>query len=225
MLSKLPTKPKEFVMLERGNQKLVEVLKKGCLSPEKLILKEGAAIMFTKNNVKAGYVNGTLGTVEYFQPDSGLPVVITRTGERVVVEQAEWTLQDGGRVLAQVNQIPLRLAWAITVHKSQGMSMDEAVMDLSQVFEYGQGYVALSRVRQLKGVHLLGWNERAFMVHPEVLVKDQDFRSASDAAALAFKKLKQPELNKMFANFIRASGGIPDAEPEKKERKRKVRHL
>ena len=73
-----------------------------------------------------------------------------------------------GRIRARVTQLPLRLAWAITVHKSQGMSMDEAVMDLRQVFEYGQGYVALSRVRRLTGLYLLGYNQRTFEVHPEV---------------------------------------------------------
>ena len=62
--------------------------------------------------------------------------------------------------------MPLRLAWAITVHKSQGMSLDAAVIDLSRAFEYGQGYVALSRVRELVGLHLLGLNERALRVHP-----------------------------------------------------------
>ena len=85
------------------------------------------------------------------------------------------------RVLARITQVPLRLGWAITVHKSQGMSLDAAVMDLSGAFEYGQGYVALSRVRSLEGLHLLGWNERALQVHPAVLRKDFEFRAASNA--------------------------------------------
>ncbi|MEK9185054.1 MAG: helicase C-terminal domain-containing protein, partial [Patescibacteria group bacterium] len=70
--------------------------------------------------------------------------------------------------------------WAITVHKSQGMSLDEATMDLSSVFEFGQGYVALSRVRRLSGLHLLGWNEQTFRVHPDVLIKDAEFRAQSE---------------------------------------------
>jgi len=74
---------------------------------------------------------------------------------------------------------------AITVHKSQGMSLDAAVMDLSGAFEYGQGYVALSRVRSLEGLHLLGWNARALEVHPAVLRKDFEFRAASNALSAA----------------------------------------
>ena len=78
--------------------------------------------------------------------------------------------------------MPLRLALAITVHKSQGMSLDAAVIDLSRAFEYGQGYVALSRLRSLAGLHLLGLNERALRVHPLAVEKDAEFRAASEAA-------------------------------------------
>ena len=129
-------------------------------------------------------------------------------------------MEDNGRVLASIEQLPLRLAWAIPVHKSQGMSMDEEVMDLSAVFEYGQGYVALSRVRRLAGVHLLGWNERAFMVHPEVLRKDEEFRVSSEAYRQAFAKLPYSELQTMWDNFIKASGGtVAGAEPRHRQPK------
>ena len=70
----------------------------------------------------------------------------------------------------------------MTVHKSQGMSLDAAVIDLSKAFEYGQGYVALSRLRELSGLHLLGLNERALRVHPIAVEKDAEFRAASAAA-------------------------------------------
>jgi ATP-dependent DNA helicase PIF1 len=73
----------------------------------------------------------------------------------------------------------------MTVHKSQGMSLDAAVIDLSRAFEYGQGYVALSRLRSLAGVHLLGLNERALCVHPLAVEKDEEFRAASEAARSA----------------------------------------
>ncbi len=81
--------------------------------------------------------------------------------------------------------MPLRLAWAKTVHKSQGMSLDEAVIDLAKAFEYGQGYVALSRLRSLAGLHLLGLNERALRVHPAAVEKDAEFRAASETAQTA----------------------------------------
>lgn len=223
-LAKINGEAREFVMQTHGIAPLVEVLKKGCLSPEKLLLKVGAAVMFTKNNIANGFVNGTLGVVEGFAP-TGDPEVRVRDGRLVLASRVEWNLQEGRTVLAQISQVPLRLAWAITVHKSQGMSLDAAVMDLSKVFEYGQGYVAISRVRSLAGVHLLGLNERALQMHPQVLVQDTDFRLASEAAALAFGKLSSDELSSMNAHFISACGGMaPEpvvarvTKPKKKKR-------
>jgi len=206
-LARMPGKPESFSMSTRGPKALVESLKKGCLSPENLQLKKGSAVMFTKNNLPQGFVNGTLGIVEDFVRPSGNPVIRTRDGNRIEAEPLEWVLKENDQTLATIEQIPLRLAWAITVHKSQGMSLDEATMDLSSVFEYGQGYVALSRVRRFSGVHLLGYNERAFQIHPEILKKDKEFRSASDDIAQAFSKLSDKELKKMLNNFVVACGG------------------
>ncbi|OGE80798.1 MAG: hypothetical protein A3H72_00210 [Candidatus Doudnabacteria bacterium RIFCSPLOWO2_02_FULL_48_8] len=206
-LNQLPGQPRTFAMRQKGRPKLVEVLKRTCLSPERLILKPKAAVMFTKNNPREGFVNGTLGLVAGFDSQSGYPIVKTHTGQKIHVEPMDWTVEDNGRVLATITQLPLRLAWAITVHKSQGMSLDAAVMDLRAVFEFGQGYVALSRVRSLAGLHLLGWNERTFEVHPEILEADQEFRQASDEAVAVFGRLEAKELKKMHENFIRGSGG------------------
>src|SRR5205085_2152805 len=108
-------------------------------------------------------------------------------------------------------------AWAITVHKSQGMSMDSAIMDLSDVFEYGQGYVALSRVRRLSGLHILGWNERTFKVHPDVLAKDEELHIKSEEAQEAFQKIPKNELQKMHDNFIVAGGGNLNVIPRKQK--------
>jgi ATP-dependent exoDNAse (exonuclease V) alpha subunit len=83
-------------------------------------------------------------------------------------------------ILASMTQVPLRLAWAMTVHKSQGMTLDAAVIDLDRAFAHGQGYVALSRVRSADGLHLVGWNSYALRVHPDVLVKDAEFRRESE---------------------------------------------
>ena len=223
MLAKIVGETHTFSMKERGKTALVEALKKGCLSPAELKLKKGAKVMFTKNDQNGVFVNGTLGEVVDFDAFSEYPIVLTKDGRKVTAEPMEWSVVEDGRMLASVEQVPLRLAWAITVHKSQGMSMDEAVMDLSQIFEYGQGYVALSRVRRLSGVYLLGYNERAFQVHPDVLADDERFRVASDEAVQGFSALSQEELKNMYDNFILASGGVlgKKKKEDKKEKQKK----
>ncbi len=207
MLETFSGHPVTYIMTSKGAPGLVETLQRGCLSPYNLVLKEGAKIMFTKNNPKEGYVNGTLGTVESFDKYIGMPIVKTNDGRKITVEKMDWSIDENGKSRAKISQLPLRLAWAITVHKSQGMSLDEAVVDLSGVFEFGQGYVALSRVRRLKGLHLLGWNERAFQVHPDVLKEDGVFRASSEAALTAFAEIPPAELQKMHNNFVKACSG------------------
>ncbi len=219
-LRKLPGAFKRHQMVGHGRDLLLQNLKRGCLSPEVLELKEGSAVMFTKNSIQGGFVNGTLGTVVGFEAGTNNPEVEMLSGRRLVVEPLDWNIEDGGRVLATITQVPLRLAWAMTVHKSQGMSMDAAVMDLSQAFEYGQGYVALSRVRRLSGLHLLGINRRALEVHPEIVEKDADFRSNSDDAASTFGSMSSTELSALHTNFVRASGGkMPEGPKTKTLRK------
>ena len=207
-LERLKGDTREFEMESEGPEHLVASLVRGCLSPETLALKPGAAVMCTKNNIKEKFVNGTLGTVSGFDKTNGYPLIRTHGGRSILIEPMDWTVEENGQIKARVRQVPLRLSWAITVHKSQGQSLDAAVMDLSQVFEFGQGYVALSRVRRLAGVHLLGWNEQAFQVHPEVLSTDGEFHVASDEAQEVFAKIGEKELATMHSNFIRAVGGL-----------------
>ncbi len=206
-LGQLQTDSHTYQMEGEGAAALVASLTRSCLSPETLTLKVGAAVMFTKNNPNVGYANGTLGIVIGFDPYSSNPVVETRDGRTITAEPMEWAIEENGKVRARIVQVPLRLAWAMTVHKSQGMSLDAAVMDLSASFEYGQGYVALSRVRTLKGLYLLGWNEKSLQVHPEILEVDNEFKEKSEAARTAFNALPQPELETMHENFILGSGG------------------
>jgi len=207
MLGKLAGEPEVFLMSSLGARPIVEALKKGCLSPEKLCLKVGATVMFTKNNLTDGFVNGTLGTVEKFDGLDGAPIVRTRRGLGIKVKSMDWIIEEREKILAQITQLPLRLAWAITVHKSQGMSMDEAVMDLSGVFEFGQGYVALSRVRRLAGLYLLGWNAKTFLVHPDILAKDEIFRVCSREAQAGLADITEVELIKKHQDFILACEG------------------
>lgn len=206
-LEKIDDQTKVFNMTSTGNDKIVEALKKGCLSPENLELKIGAVVMCTKNNQKERFANGTLGTVIGFEEFSGQPIIKTKSGRSIVIPPMDWVVEENGKIRAQITQTPLRLAWAITVHKSQGMSMDSAIMDLSQVFEFGQGYVALSRVRRLSGLFLLGLNEHAFKVSPDVLEQDIIFKQSSGDAEKVFGKLSASELKKMHENFIITCGG------------------
>jgi ATP-dependent exoDNAse (exonuclease V) alpha subunit len=212
-LAKLPGTYRTYTMTSRGAPILVDTLKRNCLSPETLTLKIGAKVLFTKNDPEGDYVNGTMGEVVDFA-FNGQPIVRLKSGRRLQVEPVEWSIVDGNKKLAEITQLPLRLAWAITVHKSQGMSLDSALMDLSQAFEYGQGYVALSRVRTLKGLYLIGFNQRALEVHPEVLEKDESFREQSETTEEAFGKMPKSELVQMHEDFIRACGGSSVSKPK-----------
>jgi ATP-dependent exoDNAse (exonuclease V) alpha subunit len=206
-LGKMSGQEKHFYMTSTGRDALVAGLKKGCLSPEELVLKRNAVVMFTKNSQTNHYVNGTLGRVVSFDAGSGYPIVEVKSGRHITVEPAEWSVEDGGKKLASVSQIPLRLAWAMTVHKSQGMSLDAAYVDLRSAFVPGQGYVALSRVRTLGGLYLAGYNAEALRVHPLVLEKDEEFRSISDALLTKLDTMSSRELKKLHENFVGAAGG------------------
>lgn len=210
VLAQIHGNARTYTMSCHGPEALTTSLKKWCLSPVELRLKVGAAVMFTKNNQKDGFVNGTLGTIERFSSVTEYPVVRTKYGRRIDTALAEWAVEEDGVARARIIQLPLRLAWAITVHKSQGMSLDEAVVDLSRVFEYGQGYVALSRVRRLSGLFLLGWNERAFQVHPEVLRQDEKFRADSEGTLRALpaliKKASAPVFIKRDPEIVKKGG-------------------
>lgn len=219
-IAKISGFAKTYEMSSTGFAPIVEGLKRNCLSPDTLILKVGARVMFTKNHLEGKYVNGTLGEIVSFSKISGQPIVKTRDGQMIEVTPAEWTIQDGQKIIASIEQLPLRLAWAITVHKSQGMSLDAAVIDLSTAFEYGQGYVALSRVRTLEGLFLSGFNERALEVHPEVLEQDTHFRRASEDAEEAFESMDEEETVAMQKSFLSAIGGKEGSELREKKGER-----
>ncbi|MCU0653260.1 MAG: AAA family ATPase [Candidatus Pacebacteria bacterium] len=177
-LEKLDAKEFRYRMELIGPAALAEKLQKGCLAPANLRLKIGARVMFCKNNFEEGYVNGTLGVVEKLGEERVM--VRVSSGALMDVGPASWHVAEDGDIKAEIVQYPLRLAWAITVHKSQGMSLDAAYVDLRQSFEPGMGYVALSRVRSSKGLALAGFNDMALRVNPEILAFDEKLKQASE---------------------------------------------
>lgn len=212
-LRELSGSAKRFTMDGQGNKQLIQGLVRSCLSPECLELKEEAMVMFTKNNFEAGYVNGTLGRVERFDTADGHPVVRTTDGKKITVTPTNWEIVDDGKVHASISQLPLRLAWAITVHKSQGMSLDAAEIDLSKAFVYGQGYVALSRVRTLMGLKVLGMGPNSLGIDPKIVNVDARFMSESEMADDTFEEMDDEEIERMHTQFVTASGGtIPKEE-------------
>jgi ATP-dependent DNA helicase PIF1 len=176
-LEALPGQSRTFQMQAKGSKAKIEQLSKSLLAPEVLELKVGAEVMFVANNFANGFVNGSRGQVVAFE--AGKPLVRLLGGKKLHVEPHTWSLSEDGRVRAEVTQLPLRLAWAITIHKSQGMSLDAAEIDLSRAFTPGMGYVALSRVRGLDGLYLRGINPMALAMHPQIYEFDASLRHAS----------------------------------------------
>lgn len=178
-LVRLPGKAVNYEMEAFGVPAILNSLKNGCLAPERLSIKKDAMVIFVKNNFEKGYVNGTLGRVSDFDK-WGYPIVTAFDGSEIAAAPETWSVEENSKTLAKITQVPLRLAWAITIHKSQGMTLDAAEINLADAFEKGMGYVALSRVRSLDGMRLLGFNDTALEVHPEILSFDRELRLHSE---------------------------------------------
>lgn len=196
-----PSESKFFkVRRSFGDQKEVDKMIKRYNLPETLELKTGATVILTKNIMTDGGVlaNGSLGKVEGFM--NGIPVVRFNTGYTKLIPHAIYettnkveTIYKGKKhviheVIAQISQIPLKLGYAITVHKSQGQTFDGVELDLSKVFQDGLGYVALSRVRSADHLVITGFNEKAYRVSDlsrkiTVYVKRQALKSRKEFLA------------------------------------------
>jgi hypothetical protein len=172
-----------------GADNYVENLQRSVLAPAVLTLKQGALVMAVKNDPNRRYANGSIGTVTDFEPGTDYPVVSFLNGKVVTMMPDTWELRDGDKKRASISQIPLRLAWAITVHKSQGMTLDAARIDLRKAFVEGMGYVALSRVKKLDNLYLSGINRMALAVSQDAQSIDTELRQRALQAAEQFAHL------------------------------------
>lgn len=207
-LNEIDTESHQFNAVLDGNEKLIETLKSSVRAPEELSLKKNAKVMFVKNNFDMGYINGSLGEVIGFEEDDQqglLPKVKLTDGTTLLVEPETWSIEnESGKAIASFQQIPLRLAWAITIHKSQGMTLEAAEINLTHTFEKGQGYVALSRLKSLSGLRLLGFNQQALELDSLAIKADRRFQELSTEAEANFENV---DLTTQHNAFIRHCGG------------------
>lgn len=152
-----------------GKEKFIESAKKVVPIPETLLLKEGALIMMRKNDITGGlhYVNGSLGYIQDIVDDS-LTIKLF-SGEEIEVGKEKFSYLDGdGIEVISAWNFPVTLAWATTIHKAQGASLDRMIVDLHALWEPGQAYVALSRVRSGSGLMIERWSQTSILAEPLV---------------------------------------------------------
>ncbi len=218
-LDKLDTPAKRYIYSAKGSKKHIEKIFNTSMVIEELVLKKGAIVIFIKNSIEDGYVNGTTGEVIGFNRDK-MPIVKTTTGDKIIVSDDDWLVEDEeGKNIATLSQIPLRLAWAITIHKSQGMTLDAVEIDLSRTFESGQGYVALSRIKNIDGLRLIGLNDMALRVDALILKIDDRIKSASQRAIDEIEKMDNLE-ERTKKHIINLGGTINKIEIAKEKKSR-----
>ena len=152
-------------------EKNEKYLLKNCQAPNELRLKIGAQVMLLANlNFEDGLVNGSRGVVTGFTSSPIIfPIVKFANGREDVIPPHNWTVDQWPVGTVEYWQIPLKLAWAITIHKCQGMTLDKVIISTKGIFAHGQTYVALSRAKSLEGMSLVDFEERTIKTHPKVM--------------------------------------------------------
>lgn len=175
-LKKIPQEEKTFGAQFFGDQNKIELLRKNCLATETLKIKVGAQVMMIKNTYqKEGIINGSLGVVRSFSSKKNYPVVEFANGKIITIAPEEWLIEsfdhDNKQLKTEAGmvQIPLILSWAITIHKSQGLTLDKISCDLAQIFAAGQAYVALSRARNIESVFISSIDFRRITAEPDAV--------------------------------------------------------
>ncbi|CAK0813481.1 unnamed protein product [Prorocentrum cordatum] len=177
-LAKLPGDVHAFRALDRGPRSSLDDFLKSCSAPTVLELKVGAQVVLLKN-LRDTLVNGSRGVVTSFT-EGGLPLVLFDSGMLIEIAPATWFREESSGEASR-EQIPLRLAWALTIHRCQGMTLDKVECSLSDAFAAGQVYVALSRVQSLAGLLLRSFDVSKVRVSPKVAAFYQSFRFSSAA--------------------------------------------
>ncbi len=212
-LQKLSGEKFSFNSEGSGKKDRVEKIIKNSLMQDPLDLKKGASVMFIKNSPDGRFINGTLGTVVGFESETNYPIVQTKN-LTIIASPMDWNeLDESGNAVATVSQVPLRLAWAITIHKSQGMTLDAAEIDLSKTFEVGQGYVALSRLRSFSGLKLMGMNSVALKTAPELIEADIQMQRSSDECEEEFEMMGDEAMRVARKTHLIDHGGYLEAIP------------
>ncbi|WP_164503800.1 DEAD/DEAH box helicase [Rickettsiales endosymbiont of Stachyamoeba lipophora] len=176
-LASIATKGHLFRAKTSGNEPYLSNLIKGLVVDQELELKIDAKVMIVTNlYYKEGIINGSIGRVTAFVEEGNklLPQITFNNGYQKIIDYNEWSIEDYNKdghleIQAKVMQLPLTLAWAITIHKSQGLTIDELFCNLKQSFVAGQAYVALSRARSLEGLYLSSIESKYFFANQRVL--------------------------------------------------------
>jgi uracil-DNA glycosylase len=160
--------PENFRETDEGFQRALNMFDSDGSYVKELELMQDAQVMLIANtDIDSGLVNGSRGVVVGFCPATELPIVEFVNGVKKIVGTHTWPIEDYEFVSRA--QVPLRLAYAVTIHKCQGSTLDSALVDIgSGVFEFGQAYVALSRVRNLDALYVYDFDPTAFKAHPKV---------------------------------------------------------